>query len=81
MEPDMATNVTVKIDDELARSAKVYAARHGTSVSRLVAEQLERLVQRDRAYEAAKGRALKRLERASALGWQKPESRDDVHAR
>lgn len=77
----MATNVTVKINDELARSAKVYAARRGTSISRLVAEQLEQMVQRDRAYEAAKARALRRLERAQALGWQKPASRDDVHAR
>jgi hypothetical protein len=77
----MAVNVTVKIDDELARSAKIYAARHGTSISRLVADQLERIVLRERAYEAAKKRALNRLERAAPLGWQKPGSRDDVHAR
>lgn len=77
----MATNVTVKIDDELARSAKVYAAQHGTSISRLVAEQLQQLVRRGRDYEAAKTRALKHLEEAPALRWRKPSSRDEVHAR
>lgn len=77
----MATNVTVKIDDDLARAAKVYAAQHGTSLSRLVSEELERLVRRERVFETAKARALKRLEDAPALGWDKPLHRDDVHAR
>ena len=77
----MATNVTVKIDDDLAHAAKVYAARHGTSVSRLVADQLARLIDRDRAYEAAKVRAIQRLHGALALGWRKPAGRDELHKR
>lgn len=76
-----ATNITVRIDSELARAAKVLAARRGTSVSRLVAEQLELMVQRDRAYDAAKQRALGRLNRAVELQWQKPGSRDELHER
>jgi predicted HicB family RNase H-like nuclease len=52
-----ATNITIRVDSKLALAAKVLAARRGTSVSRLVSEQLEVLVQRDRAYEAAKRRA------------------------
>jgi len=76
-----ATNITVRIDSDLARAAKVLAARRGTSVSRLVAEQLESLVQRDRAYEGAKRRALRRLSRPAELGWDKPRSRDELHER
>jgi hypothetical protein len=75
------TNITLRIDAELARAAKILAARRGTSVSRLVAEQLELIVQRDRAYESAKRRALGRLSRAVELQWQKPASRDELHER
>lgn len=75
------TNVTVKMDDDLVRSAKVYAARHGTSISRLVAEQIERLVSRDRAYVAAKARAVQRLQAAPMLGWRKPANRDELYER
>lgn len=77
----MATNITIKIDDELARAAKVYAAQHGTSLSRLVAEQLEREISRGRAYASAKTRALQSLQSARPLGWQKPLSRDEIHDR
>ena len=51
----MRSAINVKIDAELAREAKVLAARCGTSVSQLVSDQLENPVQRGRAYEAANG--------------------------
>jgi hypothetical protein len=74
-------NITLKVDDDLLREAKVLAAQQGTSVSRLVAEQLEKLVQRDARYDAARRRALKRLARAYDLGWEPPRSRDELHER
>ena len=76
----MKTNITVKIDTELARAAKVLAARRGTSLSRLVAEQLETLVEGDHAYEAAKRRALRRLRKGMNLGWMRPASREELYA-
>ncbi len=76
-----ATNITIKVDADLVRDAKVLAARRGTSVSRLVAEQLEQLVRSDQAYAAARRRALRRLRRGVDLGWEKPASRDDLHDR
>jgi hypothetical protein len=77
----MKTNVTVKIDTSLAREAKVLAARRGTSLSRLVADQLETLVRGEETYTSAKGRALRRLKRGYDLGWQRPAERDDLHDR
>ena len=74
-------NITLKVDDDLLREAKVLAAKQGTSVSRLVAEQLEKLVQRDARYDAARRRALKRLATGYDLGWQAPRSRDELHER
>ncbi len=77
----MRTNLTLKLDANLVREAKVLAAQRGTSVSRLLAEQLEDLVRRDKTYDAAKRRALGRLARGFDLRWTRPSSRDELHAR
>lgn len=76
-----STNITVRIDEELAQAAKVFAARRGTSLSRLVSQELERLVKRNHAYDLAKKRALRRLRGSQELGWTKPAARDDLHGR
>lgn len=77
----MKTNLTIRIDEELAREAKVLAARRGSSVSRLVAEQLEELTRRDSAYEAARVRAEARLREGYDLRWSPAASRDELHDR
>jgi hypothetical protein len=76
-----ASNITIKVESDLAREAKVFAARHGTSLSRLVAEQLEMLVRGDQAYAAARKRALRRLNQGFDLGWERPAGRDELHDR
>ena len=75
------TNITIKVAADLARDAKVFAARRGTSLSRLVAEQLETLVRGDQTYAVARRRALARLRRGYDLGGERPFSRDEVHDR
>lgn len=77
----MKTNVTLRIDAELAREAKVLAARQGTSLSRLMSKQLEELTRRNREYDAAKRRALARLETGFDLGWAPPASRGELYER
>jgi len=77
----MSTNITVKIDQDLAREAKVLAARRGTSLSRLVAEQLKVMVRDDQAYAAAKRQALHRLKRGYDLGCDQSVHREDLHDR
>lgn len=79
--PPMTTNITVKVDADLAREAKILAARRGTSVNQLVANQLEALVRRDKSYQLAMQRALSRLEKGYDLNWQKPANRDELHER
>ena len=75
------TNVTISIDSKLAHDAKVLAAKRGVSLSRLVAERIEILVDDDRRYAAAKRRAIKHMEEGIASGWQKPASRDQLYER
>ena len=53
-------NITITLEEDLARWARVEAARSDMSVSRFLAEILkERMMQKDN-YEAAKRRALAR---------------------
>lgn len=77
----MKTEITLRIDAELAREARIIAARQGTSLSRLMADQLEVLTQRDRQYESAKRRALDRLETGFDLGWKPPADRGEIYGR
>ncbi len=77
----MRTNITLSLEADLVREAKVLAARHGLSVSRMLAQQLEELVRRDKDYEAAMRRALRRLETGFDLGWSKPATRAELYER
>ena len=54
-----ATNITIKIESDLAQDARVLAAKRGTSLSRLVAEQLKAVVCEDQVYLEARRRALR----------------------
>ena len=58
----MTTNITIRISSGLAREARILAARHGTSLSRLVADQLAGIVRQDSSYDSAKSRSLARLD-------------------
>lgn len=77
----MKSNITLKLDSDLLREAKVLAAQRDSSVSRLVAEQLESLVRREKSFEAAKRRALTRLGRGFNLQWTPPPDRAALHER
>lgn len=74
-------NITIKVESDLVRDAKVLAAKRGTSLSRLVAEQLRVMVQQDQVYAAAKTHALHNLQHGLDLEWEKPASREALHDR
>jgi hypothetical protein len=75
------TNVTLTIDADLLREARILAAAEGTSVSGLIRARLEELVRRSKAYDAARRRALARLRTGHDLQWAPPASRDELHER
>lgn len=76
----MKRNLTIQLDDEVIRRAKVLAAKRGTSVSGLVAHELDRLVAEDERYEAAWRRARKAMGDASPRGGRS-WVRDDLYER
>jgi hypothetical protein len=77
----MKTNVTVRIEAELAHKAKILAAQRGTSLSQLLARELEQLVTRDQAYEKAMKHALRAMANAPEMGFSNPVSKNELHER
>jgi hypothetical protein len=77
----MKTNITLKLDGDLLRKAKILAAQEDTSVSALLARQLEKIVREREGYEQAKRRALAILKKGFDLGYTPPKSRDEFHER
>lgn len=73
-------NLTVQLDEDVIRRAKVVAAKRGTSVSGLVARQLEEIVEGDERYEEASRQALAVLETVSDRGGRR-WSREELHQR
>ena len=74
-------NITVQLDKDTIHKAKVLAAKRGTSVSGLLASELERLVGDDESYETAKRSAFAFLERGLRLGGKIRATRDELHER
>ena len=74
-------NVTLKLDAELLKEARVLAAEQGSSISRMLAEKVEEMVRERAGYDRARKRALARLRVGMDLGWTRPASRDELHER
>jgi len=77
----MKTNVTLKIDADLLREARILAAVEGSSISALLAARLEQEVRSRKGYDQARRSALARLRSGVDLNWTKPRSRDELHER
>ena len=74
-------NLTISLDRQTIQKAKVVAARRSTSISGLVARQIEILVGEEEAYERAERQAMNLLDQGFHLGGVIRVSRDDLHER
>lgn len=74
-------NLTVSLSPQIIYKAKVLAAKQATSISKLLAEQVEALVRDDEAHERASASAISRMERGLHLGGGSLTGRDDLHER
>jgi Family of unknown function (DUF6364) len=71
-------NLTLQLDEDTIRQAKILAAKRGTSISGLVARELELLVARDARYEEARRRAVE-IMAASAEHGGRTWRREDLY--
>ena len=74
-------NLTISLDRQTIRMAKILAARRSTSISGLLARQIEILVGEEEAYERAERQALSLLDQGFHLGGVIRASRDELHER
>ncbi len=77
----MARNITITMDEEVLKKARVFAARRGLSVSALLRSEILRLVDDDDAYQRAKEAAQRRLKRGSSLGGGPYPTREELYDR
>lgn len=73
------TNITLQLETDVIRRARIVAAKRGTSVSALVARELTALVAREDRYEDARRRALELMSAAKPRGGRS-WTRDDIYA-
>jgi post-segregation antitoxin (ccd killing protein) len=74
-------NVTISVSAETAQKARLLAARRSTSISRLLAEELERLAGAEEDWESSERSALALLEQGFHLGGLIAAGRDELHER
>jgi hypothetical protein len=74
-------NATIGLDQKTIQKAKVFAAQRSTSISGLLAQQIETHVGEEEAYERAERQAMTLLEQGFHLGGVIRASRDELHER
>ena len=74
-------NLTISLSPQIIQKARILAVKRSTSISGLVAEQIEALVSSDDAYEKAHREALALMKRGFHLGGEHRISRDELHDR
>ena len=74
-------NVTISLTAQTLQKVRVLAARRATSISGLLAEQVEALVGEEEAYERAQRQAIALLDQGFHMGGVIRATRDELHER
>ena len=76
----MKQNITLSLDRSLIKKARVLAAIRNQSVSKMLGEELARLVEEIETYDQAHRHALTLLEKGFRMGGE-PADRETLHDR
>jgi hypothetical protein len=74
-------NITIRVDEDVARWAKMYAAEHDTSVSRIVGELLRERMEQAQGYSVSYRRWKARAPRTLKPEGTAYPKRDELHER
>jgi hypothetical protein len=74
-------NVTITLDEEVAQWARVWAAQHDTSVSKMLGQCLAERMRAENGYEAAMKRFLSQKPRRLRKQSVPYPTRDSLHER
>lgn len=74
-------NITLSLPKSVLRRMKILAAQRQSSVSRLLTQAVEKMIEEETEYEPARKRQATLLEKGFNLGFRKPASRNELHER
>ncbi|MDO9131138.1 MAG: hypothetical protein Q7U34_14855 [Anaerolineales bacterium] len=74
-------NITLSLPKPVLRRVKILAVQRQSSVSRLLTQAVEKMLEEETEYESARKRQTANLEKGFNLGFRKPANRDELHER
>ena len=77
----MKQNITLAIEKKILRKGKLIAAHNDTSISKMLSDQLEAMIDKEEQYQAAKRIALHALKKGFHLGGMITWERQDLYER
>ena len=77
----MKRNITLSLDGDLIRKAKVISARRMVSVSQLLSNEVTRIIEEDEGYEENRKLALSLLDTGYHLSGTITVTREELHER
>lgn len=77
----MKQNITLSINKDLIRKAKMLAAQKQTSISGMLSQELHKLIDDSEEYELFKRKALININQGFHLGGKISVSREELHER
>ena len=77
----MKQNITLSLDKDLIQRAKVISAKRRSSISNMLSQELQRIVESAEKYEVAKRKAISDLRTGYHLGGIITASREELHER
>lgn len=77
----MKQNITLSLDKDLIRKAKVISAKRRSSISNMLSQELQRIIESAEKYEVAKRKAISDLRTGYHLGGIITASREELHER
>jgi len=77
----MKQNITLSINKDLIRKAKILAAQKQTSISGMLSQELQKIIDDSEEYELFKRKALININQGFHLGGKIVVSREELHER
>jgi len=77
----MKQNITLSLEKDLIKKAKMLSAKRQTSISQMLGQELKKIVQDTEDYERAKRSALVYLRMGFHMGGKIIGSREELHER
>jgi hypothetical protein len=74
-------NITLSLDKDLIQKAKVISAKRRSSISNMLSQELQRIIESAEKYKVAKRKAISDLQTGYHLGGIITASREELHER